>query len=110
MAQRTAFVTGGVGTIGTEICRQLCQAGHRVAASYHPLEKNIVDQWSSERKAEGFEIEVACCNLGDFDATADAFEQAETAIGPIDVLVNVAGITRDASLRKMTVEDRKSVV
>ncbi|MGD2137686.1 MAG: acetoacetyl-CoA reductase [Gammaproteobacteria bacterium] len=98
MGQKTALVTGGTGTIGTEICRQLCQAGHRVVATCLPAEAEAAQDWQATQKAAGFEIEIVACDLADFDATAAAVTQA----GAVDVLVNVAGITRDASLRKMT--------
>ena len=98
MGQKTALVTGGTGTIGTEICRQLCQAGHRVVATCLPAEAQTAQDWQATQKAAGCEIGVVHCDLSDFDATAAAVAQA----GTVDILVNVAGITRDASLRKMT--------
>jgi acetoacetyl-CoA reductase len=98
MGQKTALVTGGTGTIGTEICRQLFQAGHRVVATCLPAEARAAQDWQATQKAAGCEIEVVHCDLSDFDATAAAVAQA----GAVDILVNVAGITRDASLRKMT--------
>jgi len=110
MAQRTALVTGGTGTIGTEICRQLCQAGCRVAATCLPAEADRATEWQTEQRNAGFEIGVVHCDLSDFQATQAAVAEAAQLAGPIDILVNVAGITRDAALRKMTPEQWHQVI
>ena len=110
MTQRVALVTGGTGTIGTEICRQLGAAGHRVVATCLPAEADAAKAWQAEQKQAGHDIAVVPCDLTDFEATAAAVKTAEQQVGPIDVLVNVAGITRDASLRKMTPEQWHAVI
>jgi len=106
MAQKTALVTGGTGTIGSEICRQLCTAGCRVVATCLPAETEGAGKWQAAQKDAGFDIDVVFCDLGDFEAT----QAAVTGIGPVDILVNVAGITRDATLRKMTPEQWHAVI
>jgi len=110
MAQRTALVTGGTGTIGTEICRQLCAAGYSVVATCLPVEAEIAQKWQADQKKAGYEIGFVPCELSDFDATRSAVAKAVDMVGPIDVLVNVAGITRDAALRKMTPEQWHQVI
>jgi acetoacetyl-CoA reductase len=110
MSQRVALVTGGTGTIGTEICRQLGTAGHRVVATCLPAEADAAKAWQAEQKQAGHDIAVVPCDLADFEATAAAVKTAEQQVGPVDVLVNVAGITRDASLRKMTPEQWHAVI
>ena len=110
MSQRVALVTGGTGTIGTEICRQLDAAGHRVVATCLPAEADAAKAWQAEQKQAGHDIAVVPCDLADFEATAAAVNTAEQQVGPVDVLVNVAGITRDASLRKMTPEQWHAVI
>jgi acetoacetyl-CoA reductase len=110
MAQRVALVTGGTGTIGTEICRQLCAAGHRVVATCLPAEADIAGKWQAEQREAGYDITVVPCELSDFEATAAAVKTAQQEVGPADVLVNVAGITRDASLRKMTPQQWHEVI
>jgi acetoacetyl-CoA reductase len=110
MAQRVALVTGGTGTIGTEICRQLGVAGHRVVATCLPAEADAAKAWQAGQKQSGHDIAVVPCDLADFEATAAAVKAAEQQAGPVDVLVNVAGITRDASLRKMTPEQWHAVI
>jgi acetoacetyl-CoA reductase len=110
MGQRTALVTGGTGTIGTEICRHLGAAGYKVVATCHITEVEGIEEWQATLRQEGHDIPVMAADLSDFAATATAVKQAEEAAGPIDVLVNVAGITRDATLRKMTPEQWREVI
>jgi len=110
MTQRIALVTGGTGTIGTEICRQLSASGKRVAATCLPAEADAAKSWQEAQKQAGYEFTVVPCDLGDFEATAAAVKSVEQQLGPVDVLVNVAGITRDASLRKMTPEQWHAVI
>ncbi|MGD2113002.1 MAG: acetoacetyl-CoA reductase [Gammaproteobacteria bacterium] len=106
MAQKTALVTGGTGTIGSEICRQLSQAGCRVVATCLPAEAGGIKDWQAEQKDAGHDIDVVSCDLADFEATKTAVNEA----GQVDILVNVAGITRDATLRKMTPEQWREVI
>lgn len=110
MAQKTALVTGGTGTIGTEICRQLSQAGCRVVTTCLPGEADSASKWQGEQQSAGYDIGVVSCDLSDFESTREAFTQATQLAGPIDILVNVAGITRDATLRKMTPEQWHQVI
>jgi acetoacetyl-CoA reductase len=110
MGQKTALVTGGTGTIGSEICRQLCQAGHRVVATCLPAEADMAKAWQAQQEAAGYTIGVVPCELTDFEATKQAVAQATQLAGPVDILVNVAGITRDATLRKMTPEQWREVI
>jgi acetoacetyl-CoA reductase len=106
MTQKTALVTGGTGTIGTEICRQLSQAGCRVITTCLPAEQERAGAWQAEQQAAGYDIAAVFCELSDFESTRAAVAQA----GPIDILVNVAGITRDATLRKMTPDQWHAVI
>jgi acetoacetyl-CoA reductase len=75
-----------------------------------PAETERAGSWQAEQKAAGFDIGVVYCELADFESTKAAMEQAAQQAGPIDILVNVAGITRDASLRKMTSEQWHAVI
>jgi acetoacetyl-CoA reductase len=110
MTQKTALVTGGTGTIGTEICRQLSQAGRRVVATCLPTERERASAWQAGQKAAGYDFGVVFCELADFESTQAAVAEAAALAGPVDILVNVAGITRDASLRKMTPEQWHAVI
>lgn len=99
---RVAIVTGGIGGLGTEICRQLAQAGRQVIA---------VDLAGREERLQAFQHELADLNgavkfepadVSHFDGCAELIGRVERQHGSVDILVNAAGITRDTSLRKMT--------
>lgn len=97
-----ALVTGGTGGLGTAICKRLANDGFHVVANYHSKEK--AEKWQAKMKEEGFSIDIQYANVCDYDGVAAMIEHIEKEIGPIDVLVNNAGITRDGQFRKMTRE------
>jgi acetoacetyl-CoA reductase len=100
-ARRVALVTGGMGGIGTAICRRLSQAGHVVIAGCGPGSPRR-ERWLAEMRAEGMEIYSAAGNVADWDSTKTAIDKAREQAGEIDILVNNAGITKDCTFRKMT--------
>lgn len=111
MSGRVAVVTGGTGTIGTEICKHLGAAGYRVVALCLPGTPDCQpDTWEAARQSEGYTMKVVGCNVGDYENTAAAFATIEREVGPVDILVNAAGITRDATLRKMSYEQWREVI
>jgi acetoacetyl-CoA reductase len=112
MNGRVAVVTGGTGAIGTEICKHLGAAGCRVVALCYPGAPDCyTDRWTADRKTEGFgELQAMACDVADFDATSAVFGTIGQQVGPVDVLVNAAGITRDATLRKMTPQQWREVL
>lgn len=93
---KTAVVTGGTRGIGLAITQQLKAAGYKVAALYA----------GNEAAAEAVrkDLDVLCikADVGDFEAVGAAFAEIEKTLGPIEVLVNNAGITRDGMLHKLT--------
>lgn len=95
---RTAIVTGGTRGIGEAICRRLQAEGMTVAANYG----------GNDAKAKAFEADTGIktyrWDVGDHQACLDGCAQVAAEVGPIDVLVNNAGITRDGTLMKMTYE------
>lgn len=98
---RIALVTGAMGGLGTAICKALAKDGFTVVASDLPgLPKK--DAWLLATKDEGFAFHVAECDVSDFTSCQRMAGEVEQAVGPIDVLVNNAGITRDARYYKMT--------
>ena len=105
---RVVLVTGGTGGIGTEICRKLAKLGHTVATTYRNEEK--AKAWQDDMKKEGFTFHLYQCDVGDFDSSEKMVKSVVQDLGPIQVLVNNAGITRDSSLRKMTVEQWRDVI
>ena len=109
MSQKIAYVTGGMGGIGTAICQRLAKDGFKVIAGCGPNSPRK-DRWLGEQKALGFDFTASECNVGDWDSTVAAFNKVKAEFGKIDVLVNNAGITRDTVFRKMTPEDWRAVI
>ena len=107
---RVAFVTGGAGGIGMAICQRLAEAGHRVASSYIPVEKEHALKWQEESKAAGHDYLLVEGNVASFQECAEMVAQVEKTLGPIDVLVNCAGITKDGTFKKMTEDQWTQVI
>ena len=108
MSKRVAYVTGGMGGIGTAICQRLAKEGFTVIAGCGPTRD--YQKWLDEQKAQGYEFHASVGNVADWQSTADAFAKAKAEHGPIDVLVNNAGITRDRMFLKMSPEDWQAVI
>lgn len=108
MSKKVAYVTGGMGGIGTAICQRLYKDGFTVVAGCGPTRDYA--KWLAEQKAAGFEFHASVGNVGDWQSTVEAFSAAKAAHGPIDVLVNNAGITRDRMFLKVTPEDWSAVI
>jgi acetoacetyl-CoA reductase len=109
MSQRVAYVTGGMGGIGTSICQRLHKQGFRVVAGCGPNSPRCA-KWLSEQKALGYDFVASEGNVGDWDSTKQAFDKVKAEVGEIDVLINNAGITRDIVFRKMSREDWTAVI
>ncbi|HMB48253.1 MAG TPA: beta-ketoacyl-ACP reductase [Afifellaceae bacterium] len=101
---RSALVTGGTRGIGAAISTALKQAGYKVAANYA----------GNDEAANGFKAETGIpvykWSVADYDACAAGIAQVEADIGPVDVLVNNAGITRDGMFHRMTREHWEEVI
>ena len=108
MAQKIAYVTGGMGGIGTAICHRLFKAGFKVIAGCGPTRD--YEKWLGEQKAAGFTFYSSVGNVSDWQSVVDTFAKAKAEHGPIDVLVNNAGITRDRMFMKMSPEDWRAVI
>ena len=108
MAQKVAYVTGGMGGIGTAICQRLHKDGFKVIAGCGPTRD--FTKWIGEQKALGYTFYTSVGNVADWDSTVQAFTKAISEHGAIDVLVNNAGITRDRMFVKMTREDWDAVI
>ncbi len=108
MSTKTAYVTGGMGGIGTVICQSLAKAGHTVVAGCGPSRNS--QQWLDEQAALGYTFHASVGNVADWDSTEEAFRRVRETVGPVDILVNNAGITRDGLFRKMSREDWRSVI
>lgn len=99
--QRIAMVTGGIGGIGTAICRVLGRQGYQVIATYMAQEAEAAAEWRRARRREGMDIAIVECDVSSYESCGRMAEEVETRFGAVDVLVNCAGITRDTTLRKM---------
>ncbi len=101
---RVALVTGGSRGIGAAIARGLHDAGYTVAANYAGND-DAAAAFTTETGIKTYKWSVA-----DYDACAEGVKQVEADLGPVDVLVNNAGITRDALFHKMTPQQWKEVI
>jgi acetoacetyl-CoA reductase len=108
MSQKVAYVTGGMGGIGTAICRRLVKEGFKVIAGCGPSRDHV--KWLAEQKADGHVFYASVGNVADWNSTVEAFTRAKEEHGPIDVLVNNAGITKDRMFLKMTPDDWHAVI
>ena len=107
-AHRVVLVTGGTGAIGTAICKKLARMGHIVATTYRSEEK--ARAWEAEMKKEGFSFHLYKCDVANFEDSQKMVKAVVQELGPIQILVNNAGITRDSSLRKMTIDQWRDVI
>lgn len=102
--ERVALVTGGTRGIGEAICTTLKQKGYKVVANYA----------GNDQKAQEFTdrtgIPTAKFDVSDFDAVKTAVTAIEADIGPVDVLINNAGITRDGTMHRMSFEQWDAVI
>jgi acetoacetyl-CoA reductase len=101
---RVALVTGGTRGIGEAICVALKDAGYTVAANYAGNDE------AARAFAERTGVPVFKFDVSDFEAVRAGVTQIEQQLGPIDVLVNNAGITRDGTMHKMAVEQWDAVI
>ena len=101
---RVAIVTGGTRGIGRAVSRALKDAGHDVAATYAGND-DAANAFTADTGIATYKFDA-----GDFAACADAVSRIEADLGPVDVLTNNAGITRDATLHKMTEEHWSAVI
>ncbi len=101
---RVALVTGGTRGIGAAICRALKTAGYKVAAVYHGNDE-AAQKFKSETGIPVFKWDVAS-----FEACAEGVKIVAAEVGPVEVLVNNAGITRDSQLHRMKPEQWTEVI
>lgn len=106
--RRVAVVTGGIGGLGSVICGELAQAGRTVIAADLDQRADAVEQFLSRQ--QGLDVHFEPIDVSSFDHCGETLRRVEQRFGPIDILVNAAGITRDASLRKMTPENWRAVL
>ncbi|WP_377156759.1 acetoacetyl-CoA reductase [Roseateles sp. UC29_93] len=108
MSQKVAYVTGGMGGIGTAICQRLHKEGFKVIAGCGPSRDHA--KWLSEQTALGYTFYASVGNVADWDSTVAAFDRTIAEHGPIEVLVNNAGVTKDRMFLKMTRDEWDTVI
>jgi acetoacetyl-CoA reductase len=106
---KVALVTGGMGGLGTAICRRLQAEGFRVAATYSPGNATP-DAWLAAQRDDGYRFTTYRVDVTDYGDCEWMMQKLLAEMGRLDVLVNNAGITRDRSLRKMTPDDWHAVL
>jgi acetoacetyl-CoA reductase len=109
MAKRIAYVTGGMGGIGSAITTRLCEVGYTVVAGCGPGSPRK-ESWLAAMRGRGFDVHASEGNVANWESTRAAFEKVRNEIGPVDILVNNAGITRDGTFRKMSSDDWHAVI
>jgi acetoacetyl-CoA reductase len=110
MRNRVALVTGGMGTIGTAIIEALHAGGCKAIATFKFPGDPAAAAWLEAMTVKEIPVTVVECDVSDYAATKAALAEVEARCGPIDILVNAAGITRDNTLRKMTDEQWTAVI
>lgn len=108
MTSRVALITGGTGGIGTAICKRLADQGHRVASNFRNAEK--ARAWQQRMQAQGYEFALFRGDVASSEHARALVEEVETSLGPIEILVNNAGITRDTTFHRMTAEQWHEVI
>jgi acetoacetyl-CoA reductase len=98
-----------MGGIGTAISKRLCREGFHVVAGCGPGSPRK-EKWLADMRAEGYDVHASEGNVSNWDSTAAAFAKVRAEHGPVDVLVNNAGITRDCVFRMMTNEQWHEVI
>jgi acetoacetyl-CoA reductase len=97
---RVALVTGGMGGLGEAVCIKLAALGYQVVTTYSPGNTKA-KEWLASMKGLGFSFHAYACDVADFDSAQKCVADIVKEIGPVDVLVNNAGITRDMTFKKM---------
>jgi acetoacetyl-CoA reductase len=106
---RIAFISGGMGGIGSAICRRLGRAGHTVVAGCLPGYERK-DEWLGKMRGEGLRVHAAEGDVAEFESCSEMFGNINATIGPVDILINNAGITRDSVFKKMSEADWMAVI
>ncbi len=107
--QRVALVTGGMGGLGTAICRRLYRAGFTVAATYSPHNQSP-EGWLAAERDEGYRFSAYKVDVTDYAETGSMMQKLLSELGRLDVLVNNAGITRDRTFAKMQLPEWNEVM
>ena len=106
---RVALITGGMGGLGEAICIKMAALGYKVVTTYSPGNAKVAD-WLKNMNNMGYGFKAYPCDVTDFDSAKACVDTVTQEVGPVDVLVNNAGITRDMTFKKMTKADWDAVM
>ena len=106
---RIALITGGMGGLGEAICIKMAALGYKVVTTYSPGNTKAAD-WLKSMNNMGYGFKAYPCDVTDFDSAKACVEAVSAEVGPVDVLVNNAGITRDMTFKRMTKSDWDAVM
>ncbi|HOI52036.1 MAG TPA: acetoacetyl-CoA reductase [Azonexus sp.] len=106
---RVALITGGMGGLGEAICIKMAGLGYKVVTTHSPGNAKV-DEWLKNMNNMGYGFKAYPCDVTDFESAKACVETVTREVGPIDVLVNNAGITRDMTFKKMTKADWDAVI
>jgi acetoacetyl-CoA reductase len=109
MVNKIAFVTAGMGTLGTAVCQRLAKDGFTVVAGCGP-NSPVKNAWLAQQKELGFTFIASEGNVADWDSCRRAFEQIKNNVGPVDVLINNAGTARNVVFHDMQPNDWTAVI
>ena len=110
MTAKVALVTGGIGGIGTAICRRLAKDGLLVIAAHHPGEAEQAAKWCDDQAGDGLDIKMLAVDVSSYEECAEKLSALVAEHGSVDVVVNCAGITRDKTFKKMEKEHWYDVI
>jgi acetoacetyl-CoA reductase len=108
MQARIALVTGGTGGIGTSIVKRLHDMGHRVATNFRDEARGRA--WQASMRDAGYDITLALGDVSSAEQGEAMVAEVERQLGPVDILINNAGITRDSTFHKMTPQQWNDVI
>ncbi|MDB5771991.1 MAG: acetoacetyl-CoA reductase [Burkholderiales bacterium] len=97
---RIALVTGGMGGLGEAVCIKMAALGYQVVTTHSPGNTRT-QEWLASMEQQGLNFRAYPCDVADYDSAAECVARITADIGPVDVLVNNAGITRDMTFKKM---------
>ena len=106
---RVALVTGGMGGLGEAVCIKLAALGFKVVTTCSPRNAKA-GEWLRHMNNAGYGFKGYPCDVTDFEAARACVEAVTREVGPVDVLVNNAGITRDMTFKRMTKADWDAVI
>ena len=106
---RVALVTGGMGGLGEAICLKLAALGYTVVTTHSPGNTKA-QEWLETMRKQGHAFHAYPCDVVDWDSCVACADNVAKQVGPVDVLVNNAGITRDMTFKKMDKSSWDSVI